>query len=50
LWYALKIYNENLTSPEEMCEAVRKITREDVIAAAKGISLNTVYMLLPEAK
>jgi predicted Zn-dependent peptidase len=50
LWYALKIYNENITAPEEMCEAVRKITREDVIAAAKSISLNTVYMLLPEAK
>ena len=50
LWYALKIYNENLTAPEEMCEAVRKITREEVIAAAKSISLNTVYMLLPEAK
>lgn len=50
LWYALKIYNQNLTTPEEMCEAVRKITREDVISAAKGISLNTVYMLLPEAK
>jgi len=50
LWYALKIYNKNLTAPEEMCEAVRKITREDVIAAAKSISLNTVYMLLPEAK
>ena len=50
LWYALKIYNENLTAPEEMCEAVRKMTREDVIAAAKSISLNTVYMLLPEAK
>lgn len=50
LWYALKIYNQNLTTPEEMCEAVRKITREDVIVAAKGISLNTVYMLLPEAK
>lgn len=50
LWYALKIYNQNLTTPEEMCEAVRKITREDVIAAAKSISLNTVYMLLPEAK
>ncbi|MBQ8303671.1 MAG: insulinase family protein [Clostridia bacterium] len=50
LWYALKIYNQNLTTPEEMCEAVRKITREDVIVAAKSISLNTVYMLLPEAK
>ncbi len=50
LWYALKIYNENLITPEEMCEAVRKITREEVIAAANSISLNTVYTLLPEAR
>ncbi len=50
LWYALKAYNEAFFSPEEMCEEIKKITRADVVAAAKGIALNTVYMLLPEAK
>lgn len=50
LWYALKIYNSRLLTPEEMCEKVKEITKEEVVKAAKGISLNTVYTLLPEAK
>ncbi len=50
LWYAVKIFNKQLLTPEETCEEVKKITREDVIAAAQGIALNTVYMLLPEAQ
>lgn len=50
LWYALKIYNNRLLTPEEMCEKVKKITRQDVVKAAEGIALNTVYTLLPEAR
>ena len=51
LWYAMKVNNNNLYSPEELAEKISKITREDVIAAAKGVTLNTVYKLLPkEAK
>ena len=50
LWYALKVYNNTFLTPEETCDEVKKITREDVINAAKGITLNTVYMLLPEGK
>lgn len=50
-WYIIKINNENLYSPEDIAEKLKLITREDVIYAAKGIQLHTVYKLLPmEAK
>ena len=48
LWYALKVNNDNLYSPEDIAEKVKKITREDVIYAAKGVKLHTVYKLLPK--
>ncbi len=48
LWYALKINNQNLYSPEDIAEKIKKITREDVIYAAKGVKLHTVYKLLPK--
>ncbi len=46
LWYALKINNENLYSPEDIAEKIKQITREDVIYAARGVKLHTVYKLL----
>lgn len=46
LWYALKINNENLYSPEDIAEKIKHITKEDVIYAAKGVKLHTVYKLL----
>lgn len=48
LWYALKINNQNLYSPEDIAEKIKKITKEDVIYAAKGVKLHTVYKLLPK--
>ena len=48
LWYALKINNQNLYSPKDIAEKIKKITREDVILAAKGVKLHTVYKLLPK--
>ena len=51
LWYALKINNDYLYSPEDIAVKLGNITREDVISAANGVKLNTVYKLLPkEAK
>lgn len=51
LWYAIKVNNDKLYSPEDIAEKLGHITREDVINAAKGVKLNTVYKLLPkEAK
>ncbi len=46
LWYALKVNNDNLYSPEDIAEKIKRITREDVIYAAKGVKLHTVYKLL----
>lgn len=50
LWYALKVHNDNIYSPEEMAEKVAKVTREDVIKAANGVKLHTVYKLIPKEK
>lgn len=47
-WYALKANNKTLYSPEEIGEKISKITREDIVNAAKGVKLHTVYMLLPK--
>lgn len=48
LWYALKINNTNLYSPEDIIEKIRVITKEDVVFAARGVKLHTVYKLLPK--
>lgn len=48
LWYALKINNHNLYSPEDIIEKIKAITKEDVIYAARGVNLHTVYKLLPK--
>ena len=51
-WYALKIADTNdIVSPEEFAELVKKVTKDDVIKVAGGIKLHTVLKLLPkEAK
>ena len=46
LWYALKVNNANLYSPEDIAEKIKQITKEDVIYAARGVKLHTVYKLL----
>lgn len=51
MWYALKINNDEIYSPEDIAKKISEITREDVVNAAKGVKLHTVYRLLPlEAK
>lgn len=47
-WYALKAGNRTLYSPEEIAAKVAEVTREDIVNAAKGIKLHTVYKLLPK--
>ncbi|MEE1074268.1 MAG: hypothetical protein U0K93_02175 [Acutalibacteraceae bacterium] len=39
--------NKALYSPDDIAEKVKEITKEDVIAAAKGVKLHTVFKLLP---
>lgn len=49
IWYSREI-NEDI-SPEEAAKIVMNITREEIVQAAKGVKLHTVYRLLPkEAK
>ncbi|MBQ1988934.1 MAG: insulinase family protein [Clostridia bacterium] len=49
-WYTMKVNNTNLYSPEDIAERIRMITREDVVNAASGVKLNTVYKLLPRGE
>ena len=48
MWYALKVHNESLYSPEDIAIKISEITKEDIIKTANGIKLNTVYKLLPK--
>ena len=47
LWYALKVNNDCLLTPEDLAQKIANVTRDDVINAAKGVKLHTVYKLLP---
>lgn len=49
-WYSLKIVKDKLLSPEEAAEDILKVTRNDVVYAARGVKLHTVYKLLPKEK
>ncbi len=49
-WYSLKIVKDKLLSPEDAAELIADVTRDDVINAAKGVELHTVYKLLPKEK
>lgn len=48
MWYALKIYNRILYTPEDIAVKIGGVTREDVVNAAAGVKLHTVYKLLPK--
>lgn len=49
-WYSLKIFKDKLLSPEEVSETIASVTRNDVVRAARGVKLHTVYKLLPNDK
>lgn len=48
VWYSLKISNNRLITPEDAVNMISKVTKKDVIDAANGVFLHTVYRLLPE--
>lgn len=48
LWYAIKVNNDSVYSPEDIAEKLKNITREDVVNTANGVKLHTIYKLLPE--
>ncbi len=49
-WYSLKIVKDKLISPEEAVQEILNVTRNDVVYAARGVKLHTVYKLLPNDK
>ena len=44
-WYLSQIMRDRDVSPEQDVENLRSVTREQIISAAKGVSLDTVYFL-----
>lgn len=44
-WYNSQILRENLKTPEEYAEEIRRVDKQEVIRAAKTIMLDTVFML-----
>jgi len=48
MWYALRIFASENISPEEFALLLDGVTKEDVVEAAKGIKLHTVYRLMPD--
>ena len=49
-WFSLRIASNSLLSPAEFAEKIATVTKEQVLSAAAGIRLNTVYRLLPQEK
>ena len=44
-WYFKQSYAGQSLSPEDEIERLKAVTKEDIIAAAKSLSLDTVYVL-----
>ncbi len=49
-WYAARISDSEFLSPEDFAEKIKEVSKEDIIKAANGIKLHTVFLLLPEEK
>ncbi len=47
-WYSSNLTKDNILTPEAAIEAINKISREEIINAAKGLKLHTVYKLLSQ--
>lgn len=44
-WYFRRIYDNDIYSTEEYAERIKKVTREEIVAAANSLKLDTVYVL-----
>lgn len=49
-WYSARALDGCAMSPKEACDEIEKITADDVISAAKGFAVDTVYRLTPAAE
>ncbi len=45
VWYLSRIYCDNIATPEEWAERDEKITKEEIIKAARSLRLDTFYVL-----
>lgn len=50
IWYYLRLARGLDTTPEQDIERINAVTRERVIAAAKGFKLDSVYVLEPKTE
>ncbi|HHW45695.1 MAG TPA: insulinase family protein [Clostridiales bacterium] len=46
-WYTDRVFDRQPWSPDELAQKVKTVNREDVITAAQGVKLDTVYILSP---
>jgi len=44
-WYSTSLVSGQFITPEAACARVKAVTREEVIEAANGVTLDTVYLL-----
>ena len=44
-WYFAGIYRNDVKTPEAFIEQIRAVTRDEIVAAAKSISLDSIYVL-----
>lgn len=44
-WYGVQVLDDEIKTPEEMVEQLEGVTREQICAAAKRMTLDAVYML-----
>lgn len=47
-WYLTQFTRNEMCSPEEICERLMTVTREQIIEAAAAMRLDTVYVVSPE--
>ncbi|MBO5908846.1 MAG: insulinase family protein, partial [Clostridia bacterium] len=47
-WFATRSLDEAGMTPDEACNAIESVTKEDIVNAASGFILDTVYRLLPD--
>ena len=44
-WYSAQLFEDSFKTIEEMAETINAITKEEIIAAAKKLTLDTVFVL-----
>jgi predicted Zn-dependent peptidase len=49
-WYSQGLVLGEHISPEEQCRRIEDVTREEVIEAARGVTLDTIYLLAAQEK